>query len=657
MNEQGLAIGIEDRPVPPVFISYATADRAEALKVCKAIERRGIQCWISMRDVPPGANYQEAIVQSLRTARAVCLVFSDAANTSDEIKKELSLASRYHVPVIALRLKDVEPSDAFAYELSTRQWINAVEGWDKSIGTLVDRIGQMSGSGALAPAASAPAPRRMASLSGRGMAIAAAGLLSLVVAGGAWWALRPHQAAAHSMTVRLAGFQLLSADLPATLPDTVDAEIAAAFNADGAVSVSTAPAPAPGTAPAYALTGTIQRVGDTIRVIARMTNERSGETLWSDTSNYAGDEVSRIPRHIAVDNGNVVRCGLFGASTYGKPLPDTVLRDYMQFCQGHWDPNMQEGRKALIPAQRVVAAVPDFSWGWAAIAGAYWKVAWSADNSRIAEEARASGREAADRAVAIDSANSEALYIKSMLVDRHDWIEREDLLKRAVAARRLDCGCEHHQYGWMLANVGRTAEAIEQLHQANDMLALYVYTPLTLAQVLVIAGKLAEARPYFDAAIDLAPNAGFAKYLASYKATEMGDINLLLDPNLSIPAELRAALLKGYRARASHDSGAKAQAVQDLLALPEDQQKEPVARLLAELGANHEAFRIATRIATTKEYPGPSLFWDRSMRGTLDDPGFPAVATQFGLFKYWTTTHTKPDVCDEKAPPPFCRMI
>src|SRR3954464_7578067 len=108
MNEQAPA---------PVFISYATADRAEALKVCKAIERRGTRCWISTRDVPPGENYQEAIVQSLRTARAVALVFSDSANTGDEIKKELSPPSRYNVPVIALRLKDVEPSDAFAYEL------------------------------------------------------------------------------------------------------------------------------------------------------------------------------------------------------------------------------------------------------------------------------------------------------------------------------------------------------------------------------------------------------------------------------------------------------------------------------------------------------------------------------------------------------------
>ena len=55
--------------------------------------------------------------------------------------------------------------------------------------------------------------------------------------------------------------------------------------------------------------------GGTIRVITRLTNERSGVTLWSDNFNYDGNEVSKVPRRIAVDAGNVVRCGLFGAST------------------------------------------------------------------------------------------------------------------------------------------------------------------------------------------------------------------------------------------------------------------------------------------------------------------------------------------------------
>jgi tetratricopeptide (TPR) repeat protein len=642
----------------PVFVSYATTDRKQALSVCKAIESRGTSCWISTRDVAPGENYQEAIVRSIRNARAMVLVFSEAANKSDEIKKELSLASRYRVPVMALRIEDVEPSDAFAYELSTRQWIDAFGGWDRSIDSLVSRIGQLPGAEPVVTTAVSPALRPAASLSRRPMAIGAVvGMLLLVMAVGAWWWLRPTPAAAHSMTVRMAGFQLLSADLPATTRETVDAEIAAAFNADGVVGVSTAKSSPPGTEPAYALGGTIQRDGPMIRVITRLTNERSGATLWTDNFNYDGREVSKVPRHIAVDAGNVVRCGLFGASTYHKPLPDQVLRDYMQFCQGHWDPNLQEGRKALVPAQRVVAAVPDFSWGWAGVAGAYWKVAMSAEDSRLAEEARASGRQAADRAVAIDSKNSEALYIKSMLIDRHDWIGRESLLKRAVAARRLDCGCEHHQYGWMLVNVGRTAEAVEQLHQANDMLALYVYTPLTLADALVVAGKPEEATKYYDAAIELAPDAGFANELAAYKATQMGGIDLLLDPKLAISADLRTALLKGYRAMAWRDAGAKAQAVQALLAVPVDQQSDAVVRLLAGLGANHEAFQIAARLAMTKEYPGPSLFWYPAMRGTLSEPGFPAVAAQLGLMKYWKTTHTRPDACNENAPPPFCRMI
>ena len=298
-----------------VFVSFATADRKQALSVCKAIERRDMKCWISARDVAPGENYQEVIVRSIRNSRAMVLIFSKAANDSDEIKKELSLASKYKLPVLALRIENVEPSDAFAYELSTRQWIDGFTGWDLSIDSLVGRINQISDAEPMAATAVSRSSWRLDLSSYRRVSIAAAGLLMLVVAVGLWWALRPPRAAAHSMIVRLAGFQLLSADLPASLRDTVDAEITAAFNVDGVVGISTAPSPAEGAAPAYALGGTIQRDGRTIRVITRLTNESSGATLWTDTFNYDGNEVSRVPRHIAVDAGNVVRCGLFCAST------------------------------------------------------------------------------------------------------------------------------------------------------------------------------------------------------------------------------------------------------------------------------------------------------------------------------------------------------
>jgi hypothetical protein len=124
-----------------------------------------------------------------------------------------------------------------------------------------------------------------------------------------------------------------------------------------------------------------------------------------------------------------------------------------------------------------------------------------------------------------------------------------------------------------------------------------------------------------------------------------------------MPAELRAVLLEGYRAVSSPDAATRARAVRALLALPERQQDEKVARLLGALGADREAFQIASRIAATQEYPGPSLLWYPSMRRALADPGFPELAKQLGLWEYWTKTRRKPDVCNEKAPPPFCGMI
>ncbi len=67
------------------------------------------------------------------------------------------------------------------------------------------------------------------------------------------------------------------------------------------------------------------------------------------------------------------------------------------------------------------------------------------------------------------------------------------------------------------------------------MLALYVYTPLTLANALVAAGKPDEAKTYFDAAIELAPDAGFAKELTLSEATATGDVQLCRTPLCRYP--------------------------------------------------------------------------------------------------------------------------
>ena len=641
---------------PDVFLSYNREDAARAKLFADAFVAEGFDVWWDA-NLRSGEEYDRVTEAALRSAKAVVVLWSRRSVDSSWVRAEATQAYRSKKLMPAMIEDCVRP---VMFELTQTAELSQWKGdrknpvWQAFVTDLRGLISKeiRTGGQEVKPVGG---PRRFSIFTGA-MPKVAVGLLGLAVASGVWWWLRPTPAAAHSLTVRLTGFQLLSPDLPATIRATVDAELTAAFNADGVIGVSTAAAPAAGSVPAYALGGTIQRDGDKFRVITNLTNERTGATLWGSTLDYAGTEASKVPRHIAVDAGNVVRCGLFGASTYRKALPDAVLRDYMQFCQGHWDLNMSDGRKALVPAQRVVAAVPDFSWGWAAVAGGYWKVAGSAGSKQLADEARASGREAADRGIAIDSRNSEALYIKAVLLDPDDFIGKESLFQRAVAARRLDCGCEHHQYGSMLADVGRLIEAVDQLRQANDTLSLYLPTALSLADALVLAGQPEQARPIFDAAIELAPSTRVADRITVNKATATGDMKVLLDPRLSLPAELSTALATGYRAVESGNAGAKAQAVQALLALPENQQFFSIAWLLADLGAAPDAFRMASRLLNRRS-ARPSIFWHRSMRGALNDPGFPELATKLGLMKYWKATRTKPEACNDKSPPAFCSMI
>lgn len=507
-----------------------------------------------------------------------------------------------------------------------------------------------SGEGVFQPVVGgADPPRDHRSARSRILAYAGAAAVVLLIGIVGWWLLRP-AAPAHSMTVRLSGYDSVAGHLPASVREAVGAEIMAAFNSDGVIGVSTAATPVRGTEPAYALGGTIYRVDGAVRVITRFINERTGTILWSDSVDYPAAQTAMIPRKIAVDAAIVIRCGLFGAASYHKRLSDAVLSNYLQYCQEYW---AYGGSKTLRFAQRVVAAVPDFSWGWSAVGNGFMQASALEPDARRAAELRAAGRTAEDRAIALDPTNSEALGHKAYLIDANDWVAQEALFKRAIAAQPLDCGCEHYGYGLKLESVGRLGAAVEQFRAATDMLALWPDSRLALASALVAMDRNAEARPQIEAAIDLGKDPDFDKWIAVTEGTETHDyaaaIAALGATGLRISDDARAALLAGYRTLASGDATARTKAITALVALPENERIEVVAPLLASLGATHEAL-LAARTE-------PRLFWHRSMRGVLDDPGFLGVARELGLLTYWRTTATRPDICATASPPSFCRSI
>jgi formylglycine-generating enzyme required for sulfatase activity len=153
--------GFQNRITMPIFISYSSKDQKAAEAICAAIENRGHPCWISSRDIGPGENFQTQIVRAIRHARIMVLVFSSNANNSEEIKKELVLAGQSRLVVIPVRVEDVTPDEAFAYEFATRQWIDVFGDWEHAIQRVVHQIEAVIGEEEAAtpkPAEDKPAP-------------------------------------------------------------------------------------------------------------------------------------------------------------------------------------------------------------------------------------------------------------------------------------------------------------------------------------------------------------------------------------------------------------------------------------------------------------------------------------------------------------------
>ncbi len=109
-----------------VFISYSSKDKVIADAVCARLEGRGILCWIAPRDVRPGFQYGEEIIDAIHGSRAMVLVLSANANASPHIPKEVERAVSNGVAIIPLRVENVVPAKSLDYFISSVHWLDAI---------------------------------------------------------------------------------------------------------------------------------------------------------------------------------------------------------------------------------------------------------------------------------------------------------------------------------------------------------------------------------------------------------------------------------------------------------------------------------------------------------------------------------------------------
>jgi hypothetical protein len=174
-----------------LFISYSHKDKPTADAVCATLEGRGIRCWIAPRDVAPGGDWSESIIDAINGARVMVLVFSAHANESAQIKREVERAVAKGIAIIPLRIEDVLPTKSLEYFLSTPHWLDAfTPPLERHLIYLADIVRQIL-DGKPQEGLRAPAPPPVPIYRRREiMAAGGAAAVALLVLG-AWAALRP----------------------------------------------------------------------------------------------------------------------------------------------------------------------------------------------------------------------------------------------------------------------------------------------------------------------------------------------------------------------------------------------------------------------------------------------------------------------------------
>lgn len=108
-----------------IYISYSDNDKLTAEAVCAGLEEKGLRCWYAARDVQKGEDPTEARERAIDDSKIVVLVFSDSANGSPLVVREVCSAAGSRKRIVPFRIAETEPSDNLKYYLGGTHWLDA----------------------------------------------------------------------------------------------------------------------------------------------------------------------------------------------------------------------------------------------------------------------------------------------------------------------------------------------------------------------------------------------------------------------------------------------------------------------------------------------------------------------------------------------------
>jgi DNA-binding winged helix-turn-helix (wHTH) protein/TolB-like protein/Tfp pilus assembly protein PilF len=485
----------------------------------------------------------------------------------------------------------------------------------------------------------------------------AAALAALAAGAAAWWKWRAQPGAGEGSGVRLAvlPFRLLGDTDHEKLLEIgmADSLIGRLSTLPGLVVLSPAsvgrfasgahdPLQAAETLGAdWVVDGSVQRVDDRLRVVARLSRAGDAVAAWSEVTDQKASSLFELQDRVAT--------GIARALTDLVPAVGTGLRielggtrnveAYQLYLAATW--RAQGGRAAdlarsLALLEQALAIDPDFAQAWAMLAWVHRRHLWIADTPPTEVFARSDA--AVQRALTLvpDLALARAGKGFSRFWSAFDWAGAEDEFRAALKANPSETNA-HWGLAFLFLTQGRLGEGFEHMRKARQLDPLWPVFHTLEASFLAAAGKHDDAHRRLQTALDISPglwltHAALGRLLIAEGRTEAGIAALRRAVELA-PDTVRA---KAHLATqlALHGQAAEARAILEQIRARARESYVPptsLAMALAALGESAAALDELDRAYEVRDTRLVELTGDPSWSTLRGQPRFIALVRRLGM--------------------------
>jgi TolB-like protein/Tfp pilus assembly protein PilF len=417
----------------------------------------------------------------------------------------------------------------------------------------------------------------------------------------------------------------------------------------------------------HILSGSVQRGGDRIHMIAQLTDMRNNAVIWSHTYDRAIAQSQALQRDIAVQIADSLDMrlspnSLKEAQQISPPAYDHYLKGRDLFLQRNLE-------SASVELETSIRLAPDFAKAWSTLAAVRMiRVSYAYAERRQEDDPtmRDSARDAAERALSLDPDNGEALAVLGDLTPSTRLLDVDRLYERALRSEPNNT----QLLNWMgvyLVFVGRSREGLNALTRAYEIDRVTPAIPPNLIEAYLETGQYDNARDLISLAWDNKLQGmlfethvryflfrrdwpGLAKYLGALPdyltAGEAAFARLARETAVALAADASdkfAALRLSWRNATSFEPD---DVVQFLVALGD---ADGAVQFIQTIVADHQR----------KDHylvdPGWDALFSANLAALRRDPRIPALFAKWGLFGYWRATNHWPDFCYEPGLPFDCK--